>query len=376
MPKVKTPYAKPVLTDSEHIRLLRDRGLHIDDDDRALRYLRQIGYFRLSGYLTSFERGTQPGGARDHTLAPGTSFDQILDLYVFDRKLRLLIMEALERVEVALRSAWANALARHEDKTAQVGKDPHAWLDVRRTDGSSDSFKLLASGAVKLKESNESFVRHYFTTYSSPSAPPIWALVETLTFGELSRWLAHTSERAVTKSVAEALGLPSHEVARAVMEALSIVRNVCAHHNRCWDRVFLKRLPTIKRLRKDLVTFTNKAKHGDGGATVDSLDKHLYNYLVVLAYILNHLNPKSTWRARLVALVEPRTPEQLKRMGFPADWHQRGVWTTPPREPAAVSGLEATLRDALRRHAAAEGLTVADAHTAILRAALLPVTTA
>ncbi|MBK7761340.1 MAG: hypothetical protein IPI35_34025 [Deltaproteobacteria bacterium] len=105
-------------------------------------------------------------------------------------------------------------------------------------------------------------------------------------------------------------------------------------------------------------------------------DKHLYNYLVVLAFILNHLNPKSTWRARLVALVSERTPDQLKRMAFPADWHQRNVWVNPPREPAAVSGLESTLRDALRRHAAAEGVTVADAHTAILRAALLPVTTA
>ncbi|MBK9366090.1 MAG: Abi family protein [Deltaproteobacteria bacterium] len=306
----------------------------------------------------------------------GTTFDHVLDLYVFDRKLRLLIMEALERVEVALRSAWANALARHEDKVAHVTKDPHAWLDVRRTDGSADSFKLLASGAVKLKESNESFARHYFTAYSSPSVPPIWALVETLTFGELSRWLAHTRETAVLKSVAKALGLPSHEVASAVMEALSFVRNVCAHHNRCWDRVFLKRLPTIKRLRKDLVVFTTKTKNGEDGATVESLDKHLYNYLVVLAFILNHLNPKSTWRARLVALVSERTPDQLKRMAFPADWHQRNVWVNPPREPAAVSGLESTLRDALRRHAAAEGVTVADAHTAILRAALLPVTTA
>ncbi|MCK6517365.1 Abi family protein [Myxococcota bacterium] len=373
MPKIKIPYPKTVKTDMEHVALLSARGLLIDDEERALRYLRQIGYFRLSGYLAAFEKGIQRSGARDHTILPGTTFDQVLDLYVFDRKLRLLIMEALERVEVALRSAWANSLAREKDEQQGLHPDAHAWLDPRRTDGSVDSLSLMTNGAKKLNDSQESFAVHYRGTYDSPRFPPIWALVETLSFGELSRWLEHTASLDVKRAVSEALGLPNQQVAHRVVEALSSIRNVCAHHNRCWDRVHAKGLPTLNRLHDDIVVFTT---HGKNGELVNAPDKHLYNYLVVLAFILNHLNPKSTWRARLVALVAERTPDQLKRMAFPADWHQRNVWVNPPREPAAVSGLEASLRDALRRHAAAEGVTVADAHAALLRAALLPVTTA
>lgn len=373
MSKVKISYPKTVKTDAEHIALLRARGLQIDDEARALRYLRQIGYFRLSGYLAAFERGTQESGARDHAILPGTTFDQVLDLYVFDRKLRLLIMEAIERVEVTLRSAWANSLAREADEQRGVHPNAHAWLDPKRTDGSVDALSLMSNGARKLNDSQESFAVHYRGTYDSPRFPPVWALVETLSFGELSRWLEHTASLNVKRAVSEALGLPNQQVAHRVVEALSSIRNVCAHHNRCWDRLHAKGLPTLNQLRDDLVTFTTRSPSGE---LVTAPDKHLYNYLVVLAYILNHLNPKSTWRARLVALVAERTPDQLKRMAFPADWHQRGVWVNPPREPAAVSGLEASLRDALRRHAAERGLTVADAHTAILRATLLPATTA
>ncbi len=263
MPKVKIPYPKTVKTDAEHIELLRARGLQIDDEARAHRYLRQIGYFRLSGYLAAFEQGTQPSGARDHTLRPGSTFDHILDLYVFDRKLRLLIMEALERVEVALRSAWANALARDADEQTGASGGAHAWLDPRRTDGSVDSLNLIASGARKLSESEETFAKHYRETYSAPHFPPVWALVETLSFGELSRWLKHTASTDVKKAVAEALGLQDQQLAHRVVEALSYVRNVCAHHNRCWDRLFVKGLPTLKWLHQDLVVFTNRPQNGE-----------------------------------------------------------------------------------------------------------------
>ena len=71
---------------------LADRGLIIPDRGRALRYLRHIGYYRLSPYTIPFQQG-----GTEHLLRDGTSFDDVLDLYVFDRALRLLVMDALER---------------------------------------------------------------------------------------------------------------------------------------------------------------------------------------------------------------------------------------------------------------------------------------
>lgn len=346
---------------------LADRGLDVGDKDRAARYVRQIGYYRLSGYLEFFEdQPRKQDQTREHSLRDGVHLDQVIAIYVFDRKLRLLITEALERVEVALRSEWSNALVEHT-------KDPHAWLcsnHFRRSGRySAQDRSDHAISQLKSSCSNNLAIQHYYNHYTDPPHPPTWVMVEQLSFGELSHWFEGTRIPEVRRSVALKFNLGTPALASETFAALTYIRNLCAHHAQCWNKLMLKEPPLLDRLRDDYVYFTDKSR-------VIKPDRHIYNYLVVLAFILNHLNPKSTWRARLVALVAERTPDQLKRMAFPADWHQRNVWVNPPREPAAVSGLEASLRDALRRHAAAEGVTVADAHAALLRAALLPVTTA
>src|SRR5699024_4542222 len=83
------------------VRRLASRGLEITSPDRAARYLRHIGYYRFSPpYAIPFQQG-----GPDHEFRSGTSFDDVLDLYVFDRKLRILVLDALERVEVAVRAA-------------------------------------------------------------------------------------------------------------------------------------------------------------------------------------------------------------------------------------------------------------------------------
>ncbi|HIW62405.1 MAG TPA: Abi family protein [Candidatus Stackebrandtia excrementipullorum] len=90
---------------------LTDRGLTITDRDRALWYLRHIGYYRLSPYTIPFQQG-----GPEHRLREGTSFDDILDLYVFDRALRLVVMDALERVEVAVRAALTDHMPEDRPK--------------------------------------------------------------------------------------------------------------------------------------------------------------------------------------------------------------------------------------------------------------------
>lgn len=111
-------YSKPALGESQLLARWQSRGLVLPDEDRALRYLRYIGYYRLSAYVRSFE-----GTERD-VLRPGTTFDEVLRLYVFDRKLRLLVLDAIERVEVALRSSTSDHLARIDG--------PH-WYENRGT---------------------------------------------------------------------------------------------------------------------------------------------------------------------------------------------------------------------------------------------------
>lgn len=114
-------YNKPWLSHHEQLDLLKSRGLAVTDDARALDYLRRIGYYRLSGYWFAFRQRSEPCCAwpRRRTgkkgksvrvehialdeFKPGASFQDAVALYVFDKRLRLLVLDALERIEVAFR---------------------------------------------------------------------------------------------------------------------------------------------------------------------------------------------------------------------------------------------------------------------------------
>ncbi len=96
-------YTKPALTFEQQLDLLQQRGLTVADPDRALHWLRHISYYRLSAYCLPFKDG--------NAFRPGTSFDDIAGLYIFDRKLRLLVLDAIERIEVAIKTAITYEIA-------------------------------------------------------------------------------------------------------------------------------------------------------------------------------------------------------------------------------------------------------------------------
>lgn len=308
-------YNKPPLSVSDQARLLLDRGLVCDDRQRLEHYLSNIGYYRLSAYLLPFEQPTVNGGSRNHKLQPATTFEQVLNLYVFDRKLRLLVMEAIERIEVAARTRWASAMAlrhgSHAHMNADLFKNPwqHA-CDIARV-------------SKELQESNETFIAHYRKKYDNPYLPPIWAVVETMTLGGMSRWIASTSDNQVKREVAQALGMPTIEILEQVLHALTPMRNICAHHARLWNRRFILLLPNIKRLHGQFVTETIVTPKGE---TQTPLTREIYNFLVVIQNLMLKINPGTSWGERLAQHVQLLSTEQQQAMGFPADWEKRQPW--------------------------------------------------
>ena len=103
------PFAKPAIDIEAQIALLRSRGLTIADENYAHHYLQFIGYYRLSGYALVFQVNYNADGS--HRFHPGANFNDILDLYIFDRKLRLAVLDALERIEVAFRAALSHEMS-------------------------------------------------------------------------------------------------------------------------------------------------------------------------------------------------------------------------------------------------------------------------
>lgn len=324
-------YSKPPLSVSEQADRVIQRGMEVRDRARAERYIRHIGYYRLSAYWLPFEIPPPNGGPRTHQFLPGTDFDHIVDLYIFDRKLRLLIMEAIERVEVSVRTQWAGELAvgaKDEGRASPA----HAHLDHGLFKDYRNHIKDLERLVREIEYSGEMFVQHYKDTYSEPGLPPIWACVETMSLGALSRWVQNTKQTACKKAIMGSLKLPTIEILEAVLHTLTPVRNVCAHHARLWNRRFPMTYPVIKRLRGRLQ---------EPSLTLE--DHHLFNHLVILDHLMTAIQPGTAWTRRLKDLLERRSDQELAWMGFPSNWRDRDPW----RKHASVVSLPVTIPQAM-----------------------------
>ncbi len=299
-------FCKPPLKVSDQIALLKKRGMAVIDDARATRVLSHINYYRLRAYWMPFEApDAQRPVAGEHLFRLGTDFDQVVSVYVFDRKLRVLLLEAIERVEIAIRTHWAQILAE--------SYGAHAYLDSSHFHKSHIYDACLASLDEELARSKETFVQHYKNKYSRPSRPPIWAICELLTLGQLSKWLGNIKLRQDRQAIAARLSL-DEVVVCAFAHHLTHVRNLCAHHSRIWNRKLTFTMTLPKRPSALFSQFSQAE------------ERRIYNTLVMLAWCIKVISPDTTWPSRVKELLATRTSSELKAMGSHADWATRAPW--------------------------------------------------
>ncbi len=294
---MKRSFGKPATTYDQQIDLLKQRGMVIDDDDTARFYLQHLNYYRLGAYWLPFETDHAT-----HQFKPGTRFSDVLDLYIFDRELRLLVLDAIERIEVSVRSQWAYQLAhRHR---------PHAHLDAGLFDGKfwqSNLNKL----ADEVRRSDETFIRHHLATYAEP-LPPAWAVCEVMSLGLLSRWYNSLKPIATRRAIANTYGV-DEKVLQSWLHHLSLVRNICAHHSRLWNREFTI-TPNAPR---------SKPEHLSVEFVVAS--RKIYNTLLILLHSMDTIAGHHHWRTRLKVLIDKHSIP-VAEMDFPKDWTQRAIW--------------------------------------------------
>lgn len=302
-------YKKSATTIEKQITLLRGRGMLIDDKDSAVRHLEAIGYYRLSAYWLVYEIAPEDGRTRSKKFKKSTSFEEICKLYVFDRKFRVLLMEAIERIEINVRSRWTNRLS--------LEYGAHVYLDSGQFNSVLKHADQLVHLGRAIDRSNEVFIEHYNGKYRNPALPPLWAVSELMSLGELSKWISITKDNAIRAEIARDIGFPTRETFEGVLQVLAYVRNICAHHGRLWNRRLVKRIPKIKRMQDDLIFEAGEQKQ-----TVNLL----YNVLVVVLTIIKKQNTDTTYLSRLKELVETLSDAQRAMMGFPDDWRERPAW--------------------------------------------------
>ncbi len=316
-------FTKPYLSVPDQIALLKSRGMVISDEAAATACLRRIGYYRLSGYWYPWRLSTAPNPPSQPTLAvhdefrPGTELRQVVELYVFDKRLRLLVLDGIERIEVALRTEIALVLGL---LSPLAHRDP-AYLNPRFTHNprvTSDHTKWLEKLDQSYSRSKEDFVKHYKKKYRPPA--PLWVAVELWDFGMLSHLLRGLKSRELD-ILASNYGVPRRVLLTSWVRSINFVRNVCAHHGRLWNRSMVDQPKAPKPgeiLALDHLVSDTYAR------------ERLYGVVVAIRYLLQTISPSTSWGARLGELITsfPSAPGiSIRNMGFPANWKSQHLWS-------------------------------------------------
>lgn len=309
-------YNKIPTTHEQQIELLEKRGLEISDKDKAFRYLRQISYYRLSAYFLPYQR-------IKNEFNVGTTFNKILDNYRFDRELRLIIFDIIERIEVAIRSQMTHILAHkyessHWQDMSEIFKSPYTNKRGEIVSPFNELQRIIEHNCNA--KNPEVFIKHYLDKYSSPKNPPSWMVLELLTIGELSRLYGGLKFNEDKQLIADFFGL-HHTVFTSWLHTLTYVRNICAHHARLWNREFAIKPDILLKPKRNWMD------------SEFNINQRTFYFISLLKYLLIAANPNNHLTNKLEKLFAKYPEIPIQFMGIPSeengkilDWRKQNLW--------------------------------------------------
>ncbi len=282
-------FSKKHLSYDEQITLLQSRGLLISDKEYAKTKLEHISYYRLSAYYLPFQK-------EKDVFVQGTKFEDILDLYYFDKELRKIIFNAIETIEVNVR---ANIVYNFSKET-----DAFGYMDKSSLNINEEAYESLIQGIQReTQRSKELFVKHFKTKYKS-NVLPIWMMVELVSFGTLSRFFS--ALRPKQETMTKKLNIPP-EVFKNWLHTINHIRNICAHHSRLWNKQFVIKA----KLPKKIVSFQ------------DIRNDKTFVIILILNYFFYKLETGDGFITKVEMLLEQYPDVDVLQMGFPNDWKER-----------------------------------------------------
>lgn len=316
-------YKKPHLSFDEQIKHLESNGLIVPNKTYALKKLSHINYYRLSAYTISFQY--PKNCSKSGIFFENTSFSTIINLYDFDAKLRRLIFGALETIEVYIRTQIAYY---HSKEYGAFG-----YLDKNSFNCSDEDFNELIEDIRKeSKRSDEKFINHFKENYGTTDLP-LWSVVEILSFGSVSKIFTAMKQ---SDKIQVCQNLPiNHKIFKRWMHSLTILRNICAHHSRAWNRELRVpfAIPSNNYLFDPLRKITkNKFKEEINGELIyenKEFDNNnsIFFALSVIKYLFDNIGEEVDFVSEIKKLMATHPNIDLNAMGFIDGWENLDIWS-------------------------------------------------
>lgn len=248
----------------------------------------------------------------------GTRLEDIWNRYTFDRHLRFIVMDAIERTEVYVRTAL---VYRHAHAYGPFGYTIPANLpNLNR----NQFGRLLSDIFRESDRSKEAFIAHFREKYGDQHGwPPIWMATELMSFGTTLTFF-RGAPIEIKRNISGNFGQPD-EVVESWLHSLLTVRNACAHHARLWNRA-LGVKPKIPK----------KKKNPDWHIPSTIENDRIFSVLTILRYLMDTIAPQSGWPDRFMQLIDRYPQIPLSEMGFPENWKSNPIWLgVPGRDPSS-----------------------------------------
>jgi len=295
-------YDKPPLKFEQQAELFISRGL-IAEKSLLIERLKNVSYYRLSGYLFPYRN-------IDDTFKTGTTLNVVWRHYTFDRTLRFIIMDAIERVEVSVRTQLIEELSHSVGPFGYLEKSAFPKLDNEKYAAWLKKIKE----EIKRSKNREHFVDNFFAKYGDcHKYLPLWMTGEIMSFGS-TLTMFNGAHPEIKRKLANYYKIPD-EVLKSWLLTLNTIRNICAHHGKLWDREL--RLKPKK---------PNYNKYREWYEPVGIQNNRIFVILTILKFLLRTIAPQSMWDKRLLRLFDEYKDISLIDMGFPEKWKESPLW--------------------------------------------------
>ena len=297
----------------EQIVLLEERGMTIGDRQKAYHHLSCVSYHRFKGYWWDMQADQE-----QHIFKPNSCFEDVVSRYEYDKELRLILFDAIETIEIALRTKLIYYLSRSYTGLFYAESDLFEDRDLF-----VDYLKALR---LEFMRSREPFVQEYKRKHGVwedgicvdlKEDPDAWEIFELASFGTLSKVYKNLKHQLPEKArIANDFGLNLHTELSSWLEAIAYLRNLIAHHSRILGRTMVKRPMYLK-------TPKNPWVHRDFSKDTS---QRVYPIITSMLYMCHALGEGERVRAKLISFIKAHPDVLALRLGFPSGWDSEPIW--------------------------------------------------
>ncbi len=247
---------------------------------------------------------------QSHQFKPNSKFEDVISLYNFDRELRMLLFDVIERIEIGLRTKMIYHLSHEIDPW--WFQNPEIFVDTEQL------IKTLTVIQGEVERSKDVFIKEHKKKYNDDKRfPPAWKTIELTSFGNLSKLYGNLKSSIKSKDViASELNAVNHSYLPSWLQTITQIRNVCAHHGRLWN----KNLPgRPKLLKKPPALWISEVPK-------ESEFHKLYIHICIMKYMLDAVNGGHNFSERLKTLFQDYSNIDENALGFTINWRKDEFW--------------------------------------------------